>query len=84
MPWKVNIDNKEVDSVECPHIWRSPIEQLCTAPEAYKLYGGAFKCHAKKDCPLVKDDMTNVLLKSTPIPMPKVSKFFTNMLNKNK
>jgi len=53
MSWKVNINNKEVDASECPHIWRSPIEQICTHPDNYKNFSGDFICKRKKDCPIV-------------------------------
>lgn len=56
MPWTVKIF-KKVDSMECPYIWRSPIEQLCT----YNAIAGDgyFLCKNRKDCPIVIDDMEN-------------------------
>lgn len=51
MPWKVKILDKEVYSSECPHIYRSPMEQICTCPNDL----GAFICHDIENCPLVTE-----------------------------
>ncbi len=55
MAWTVKILDKKIDSMECPYIWRSPMEQICTFVNTNH-NNESFLCKDRKNCPIVIND----------------------------